>query len=278
MLKDALSEYFPVSELRNADDFTSMRDTLPVEGMTEAEYAKYAALLQRLDMIERDWNESLTNKAIAEEKLLNDSQIAQYEDSVEIARLQKEAAEHDLNQAKAGIKTECNGVILEKLVNTGAAVEAGQELYVIQPSSGYKVTVMISKYDIGKLAVDQTAEINQGNTVFEGRITKIYPVAETDASGKPKVKVDILIDDCSTTPIIGLEAEVTINAGNSAQTLAVPLLALYADDGGDYVYVYENKKSAKRYVTVGIKGTDSAEILDGLQENDLVITTVMSEE
>ena len=262
------------------DRIAESRDTmatLPVEGMTESEYARYAALLQKLDMIERDWNASLTNKEIAEEKLLNDSQIAQYEDSVEIARLQKEAAEHDLNQAKAGVKTECGGVILKKLVNAGAAVEAGQELYVIQPSSGYKVTVMISKYDIGKINIDQTAEINQGNTVYEGRITKIYPVAETDASGKPKVKVDILIDDSSTTPIIGLEAEVTINAGSSAQTLAVPVLALYADAGGDFVYVYENKKAQKHYVTVGIKGTDTVEILDGLQENDQVVTSVMDD-
>lgn len=250
---------------------------LPVEGMSESEYAKYAALLQKLDLIDREWSENLNSKGIAEEKILNDSQIAQYKDSVEIARLEREYAEYNLNQAESGVKSECNGVIIEKLVNKGASVEAGQELYVIQPTDGYKVSIMISKYDIEKISVGQSAEIVQGNTVFKGQVSKIYMVAETDASGKPKVKVDILLNVGDTKPIIGLETEVTINAGSSTQTLAVPDEAVYADDGGDYVYILDNKKVAKRYVTVGNKGISNVEILDGLDENDHVITTVMTD-
>ncbi len=251
--------------------------SLPVEGMSESEYAKYAALLQKLDLIDREWSENLNSKGIAEEKILNDSQIAQYKDSVEIARLEREYAEYNLNQAESGVKSECNGVIIEKLVNKGASVEAGQELYVIQPADGYKVSIMISKYDIEKISVGQSAEIVQGNTVFKGQVSKIYMVAETDASGKPKVKVDILLNVGDTKPIIGLETEVTINAGSSTQTLAVPDEAVYADDGGDYVYILDNKKVAKRYVTVGNKGISNVEILDGLDENDHVITTVMTD-
>ena len=262
---------------RIADSRNAMA-TLPVEGMSEEEYAKYAALLQKLDLINREWSENLTAKEIAEEKILNDSQIAQYKDSVEIARLQKESAEYNLNQAEAGVKSECSGVIVEKLVNTGASVEAGQELYVIQPTDGYKVTIMISKYDIDRISVGQTAEIVQGTTVFKGEVSKIYSVAETDASGKPKVKVDILLNTDSTEPIIGLETEVTIHAGSSIQTLAVPDEAVYTDDNGDYVYILENKKAAKRYVTVGNEGVDNVEILDGLNENDHVITTVITDE
>ena len=78
--------------------------SLPVEGMSESEYAKYAALLQKLDLIDREWSENLNSKGIAEEKILNDSQIAQYKDSVEIARLEREYAEYNLNQAESGVK------------------------------------------------------------------------------------------------------------------------------------------------------------------------------
>ena len=148
--------------------------SLPVEGMSESEYAKYAALRQKLDLIDREWSENLNSKGIAEEKILNDSQIAQYKDSVEIARLEREYAEYNLNQAESGVKSECNGVIIEKLVNKGASVEAGQELYVIQPTDGYKVSIMISKYDIEKISVGQSAEIVQGNIVFKGQVSKIY--------------------------------------------------------------------------------------------------------
>ncbi|MGN0412262.1 MAG: HlyD family efflux transporter periplasmic adaptor subunit [Lachnospiraceae bacterium] len=252
--------------------------SLPIEGMTADEYATYAALSQRLDLIDREWSENLSTKEIAGEKILNDSQIAQYQDSAEIARLQTESAEYYLHQAEAGVKSECSGVILERLVNTGASVEAGQELYVIQPTEGYKVTIMISKYDIEKISVGQTAEIVQGTTVFKGEVSRIYPVAETDASGKPKVKVDVLIKDSSAVPIIGLETEVSIDAGSSVQTLAVPKEAVYTDDRGDYVYILENQKAEKRYVTVGRKGIDQVEILYGLNENDHVITTIMTDD
>ena len=263
------------------DRIAESRDTmatLPVEGMTEAEYGQYAALMQRLDLIEREWSESLTDKETAEAKLMNDSQIAQYEDSAEIARLEKEAAEYNLNQAQNGVKSECNGVIIEKLVDPGAVVEAGQVLYVIQPASGYKVTVMISKYDIDKIAVGQAASVRQGNLTYEGEVSRIYPVAETDASGKPKVKVDVLLQESGESPIIGLEAEVTIYAGTSEQALAVPAAAVYTDDNGDYVYILEKRKAVKRYVTIGVEGTDSVEIMDGLSDSDKVVTTVLSED
>ena len=70
----------------------------------------------------------------------------------------------------------------------------------------------------------------------------------------------------------------TIYAGTSEQALAVPAEAVYTDDNGDYVYILEKRKAVKRYVTIGVEGIDSVEILDGLSDSDKVVTTVLSED
>ena len=70
----------------------------------------------------------------------------------------------------------------------------------------------------------------------------------------------------------------TIYAVTSEQALAVPAAAVYTDDNGDYVYILEKRKAVKRYVTIGVEGTDSVEIMDGLSDSDKVVTTVLSED
>ena len=251
---------------------------LPNAAMTGEETLTYLELAKNLNITTINWNESLTEAQAAKERLVTQETLDQQMDSVTLAQLDQKDSERLLEKAKTGIVCSCNGVIMEKYVDNGATVVAGQTLYTIQPTSGYKVTVRVSKYDIGKIAVAQEAVITVGDMTYAGVVSKIYKVAETDSSGKAKVKVDIEITDTENMPAIGLEADIRIITAQKSQALSVPYKAVYADDDGDYVYVLESGKVVRKAVSLGVEGEDFYEVIDGIAAGETVITTPLSDD
>lgn len=251
---------------------------VPNEGMTGEETHTYLELARDLSITTINWNASLTEAQAAKEGLVTQETLDRQMDSVTLAQLDQKDAEQVLEKAKTGIVCPCGGVIMEKQVDNGATVTAGQILYTIQPTSGYKVTVGISRYDIGKIAAAQEAVITVGDMTYAGVVSKIYQVAETDSAGKAKVKVDIEIIDTENLPVIGLEADVRIITAQKSQALSVPRKAVYSDDAGDYVYVLEAGRAVRKAVSLGAEGEDFYEVLDGITAGEEVITTPLSDD
>ena len=251
---------------------------LPTEGMTGEETLAYLELSKNLNIATINWNESLTQIQAARERMVTTETLEYHMDSVKLAQLEQIASERLLEKAKMGIVSSCDGVILEKYVDDGATVMAGQALYTIQPTTGYKVTVKVSKYDIEKIAMNQEAIITVGDVTYTGKVSKIYKVAETDSSGKAKVKVDIEIADTTSMPTIGLEANIKIITAQKTNTLSVPYNAVYSDDAGDYVYVLESGKAIRKSISLGAEGDELYEVLDGISEGEEVIITPLSDD
>lgn len=251
---------------------------LPTEGMTGEETLAYLELSKNLNIATINWNESLTQIQAARERMVTTETLEYHMDSVKLAQLEQIASERLLEKAKMGIVSSCDGVILEKYVDDGATVMAGQALYTIQPTTGYKVTVKVSKYDIEKIAMNQEAIITVGDVTYTGKVSKIYKVAETDSSGKAKVKVDIEIADKMSMPTIGLEANIKIITAQKTNTLSVPYNAVYSDDVGDYVYVLESGKAIRKSISLGAEGNEFYEVLDGISEGEEVIITPLSDD
>ena len=55
-----------------------------------------------------------------------------------------------------------------------------------------------------------------------------------------------------------------------AYTLTVPLDALYSDDESDYVFVVKEGKVERRNVVIGASNEESAEVIEGLAEGEIV--------
>lgn len=246
--------------------------------MTMEEYNVYLEVQRHLDLIDRFWSQNREQMNIAQQAIVPDSQIAQYADSLKLADIQLEKANRNMDIAENGLISAYEGIIIEKLVNTGAYVDVGTPLFVVQPDSGYKAKVMISRYDIGKVALGQKAEISIGGATYEGVVDSISPVAERDSSNKPKVKVFVKLKDTEAKPTIGLETDVKIYMDEEKDILAVSDKAVYVDDDGNYVYVLDNGKVEKKKVVTGDKGNGKTVIQEGLAEGEQVITTPLSDE
>ena len=263
------------------DNIASSRDalaSLPVDNMTTEQYALFLELSRQLDIIEKEWTRANEQKTAAEEKIVNDYQIKQLEDSMELAQIDADKALGNLTKGKEGVKSSTSGTIIEKMANEGAVVDAGTALFTIQPDSGYKASVMISKYDIGRVKLGQKASVSVSGVSYEGTVSSIAPIATNDSTGKPRVKVEISFDEKDAHPTIGLEAEVLINSGESKEAITVPEKAVYTDDEGSYVYMLENGRAEKRSIVTGLKGSGCYQVVDGLNDGEKVITSPVTED
>ncbi|MBQ8956608.1 MAG: efflux RND transporter periplasmic adaptor subunit [Lachnospiraceae bacterium] len=268
---DELNE--DIAELN--EDIAGLREqlaSLPPTELTPEEYEKANDTKNWMDDITWNWTQSRTQRNNYETAILNESQKEALEKQTDLAKSKEEAAIYELSKAESGVDAEFGGVVTECNVKFGNVVSEGTPLFKIVGSDDLKVTVMISKYDIGQIKTGQRAEIEISGMTYTGEVSRINHVATSEDSDKTKVAVEVHIDEVDENLILGLEADVTIYTDEQEDVLLIPYSGFYSDDGGDYCYVIEDGIIVKKYVTAGIKTSEFVEIKDGLKEGDAVIT------
>ena len=253
---------------------------LPVTGtMPTQQFAQYAEDSRVMELYDKNWSTANSQKFAAEEKIVTEASLKGYEDNVKMAQVQEETAKKNFETAKKGVICDVTGTILQRLVDDGAVPEAGTALFVVQPDSGYKASLMVSRYDIENVKLGQKAKVTMGQTIYDGTVSAISPVATTaDSSGKPKVRVEISFDDKEARPTIGLEAQVQIFTVEQKSVLSISDKAIYSGDDGKYVFVLSNGKALKKFIETGASGEGYTEILSGLSEGETVITAAIGDD
>ena len=245
---------------------------------TPQEYSTQNDKSNVLADINRNWQEAKTEKQTSEGQILNDSQKEQLKTNTEIIKLQAEILNDDLEVAKVGVKSEFDGIMIEKLVEDLAYVTEGTPLFTIESSDELLVEVMISKYDIGMIKEGQKAKVSIGGKSYEGLVSNISHLAQNDSSDKNKVKVDIHISNPDGNVILGIETDVIIYEEEKQKALLIPYSALYSDDDGEYCYLVSDGIIEKRYIETGVETEESIEILDGLSLGEHVITDAITDD
>ncbi len=268
-----------ISDLnKQIGDLQSGYYSLAPAQLSPEEYANLNDTNNVMEDITRNWTQSKTQKNAYEATILNASQKEALNKQTELAQSKEDAAMEDLSKASMGVVADFQGVVTECNVKEGSVVAKGTPLFKIVGTEDMKVTVMISKYDIGSVKKGQRAEVSIAGKVYPATVSRINHVATEDDSDKAKVAVDVHIDEPDEDLILGLEADVTIYTDELMGVLVIPYGALYSDDGGDYCYVISDGVIAKQYVTAGVSTNEYAEIKEGLKEDDIVITDAVTDD
>ena len=238
--------------------------------LTNDEYATLLNVQAKLDELSGKIEAARSSQASAKEGKETSAGMAEYEAVLTQSEDELNLAKNNLTLAETGVLAPEDGIIIEKYIDTGAFVEKGQELFLIQYTDTYVVWATVSKYDISKIKLDEEAEIKVGDSVYKGHVSAINPIAQTDASGKAKICVQVTFDETDENIILGLEADVTIYTGNSSDAVTLPIEAVFSDDEGDYVYLISGNESVKTYVETGYSDSDYIEILSGITMEDEV--------
>lgn len=252
-------------------DMTGSQMT-PEENLANINYNQY------LEDVLRNLTETQADIASSENQILNEDAKNQLLTAAQISKLRHQLTVDDLETAKQGITAGFDGIVTMVYVKENAYVSKGEPLFAIQGSNAVKVSVLLSKYDVPKVKEGQRAKIMAAGNEYEGEVTYINRIAETDSSDNTKVRADVHIENPDASIILGMETDVTIYTQESENATVVSREAIYTDDEGDYCYVIRNGRIAKQYVTVGIVNDEAAEILEGIDQEEIVITDAVTDD
>jgi len=193
-------------------------------------------------------------------------------------RLNYENARARVNQAKirvgdAYIKSSINGVVNKKFIEPGAVVAPGTQLFEIVNVAQLKLKVNVNEAQVALLKVGDKVKVKASvlpDKTFTGRISFIAVKAD-QALNFP---VEIEIDNPGNALKAGMYATAYFDFPGLAPVLVAPRSAFVGGVNSNEVFVMKADSTVvlQKVVSGKILG-DQVEILDGLQEHDVIITS-----
>ena len=218
-------------------------------------------------------SEMKVQKSNAESGLLDNGRKSQLEANAQMERIGSEDILASIEEVKDGLAADFNGVVTEVAAVEGAIPQQGEKLVTVESTDKVKIEITVSKYDLEKIAVGQTASINVAGKKYNGKVTKINGMATTNASGTAVVCAEIDIDNPDSAIYLGIEARVEIHIAEVTGAVAVPVELINSDKAGDFVFTVEDGIVVKKRITTGITSDSYSEVVEGLVEGDSVIAT-----
>lgn len=176
------------------------------------------------------------------------------------------------------ITSPINGVVIGKPLPAGQMVAQGisnpMVILTIADMSTMQIEAQVDETDIGKVAVGQkasfTVDTYPGKN-FEGIVSSISRKATTTQN---VVYYTVIVDvhDAQQQLMPSMTARLSIHAGESKNTLTVPLAAVKTNaKQQQYVITYRDGKTQDVAVTTGLTGEDRVEITGGVHEGEQIV-------
>ncbi len=206
-------------------------------------------------------------------------------DAANLKNLKAQVAQQAAIVAKKTIKAPFSGRLGISFVNPGEYVNPGNKIVTLQTLNPILVDFYLPQQFLAELAVGQTVNVTADTypgKVFSGKITAIN--SAVDAATR-NIEVEATIDNPQLTITPGMSVSVTVNTGAPKYHLTLPQTAVSFNPYGELVYIIKEKNpgvknkskiilTAKQaFVITGETRGDQVEILKGLSEGDIVVTS-----
>ena len=197
---------------------------------------------------------------------------------MESAQLNQEDSLEKLERAKDGVSADFNGVVtaIPATVVSGAMVQNGTQILTLANLDDVQVSIQVSKSDLSKISVGQKVDVTINGKGYEGEVMKISGTATKNTNGVAVVDTKIRVTNPDKDIILGVEASNKIHAQKADDTIVLPYEYIQTDSESDFVYVVDNGVVVRKNVTIGISSSSEAQITEGLNVGDKVITSDVS--
>ncbi len=264
----------------------------------EIEGAKLQVTSSRLAM-EKTEMAFNRNKDLFAQKLVSHEAFDNSRNELETGRNAQAIGQNNLDRAQAALQVvedkltytkivapfDCT--ILTRPVSVGQAVSgssgvnSGTEVLTIADLSELIINAHINQADVTRMSVNQKVQIEveavPGLKLF-GRLDRIAPQA-TIKNGIKGFATRIIVKNDETTGIRpGMTANLTIPLQSADNVIAIPLAAVFTDQGSRFAYVREGGKFARVPIQIGVSDYDFAEVTKGLAGGETVSLVTPAED
>jgi HlyD family secretion protein len=178
-----------------------------------------------------------------------------------------------INLGNTIITSPVNGFVARRAVDPGAFVSNNQPVADVVDITTVRLVANVVEKDLKQMQSGNATRVQvdayPGET-FKGRIARVSPVLDPATRTAP-IEVEIPNPEFRLKP--GMYARVGITTDVKKDALVVPVNAVIDLGGRRGVFQPQNESAIFRSVQVGTEQRDVIEILGGIVEGDMVITT-----
>lgn len=195
----------------------------------------------------------------------------QYENQLRSAQLQYESAKlaYDKQVSYSQITAPISGRVESIDLEVYDHVSQSDQICVITGEGGKKVSFYVTERMMENIQTGDTLTIQKDGSTYEAVISEIATMVD-DTTGLFKVKAELSDADGVAT---GSTVKLELVTSHTEDAMVVPVDAVYYSGGDAFVYVYEDGTVHMVQVEIGLYDSDYAEILDGLEPEDMVVST-----
>jgi len=222
-------------------------------------------------------NQQLFERGIAAGKEVEDAraQSAAAQSALEQATAALNTAERNLE--RASIRSPIDGQIVKRMVSVGEQVDgtAAQPVAEIANLSHVELAANVPSEQLARIKVGQTASLTTdafADRAFPGTVIAIGPAVDV-ATNAGLVRMRLQNADHALK--VGMFAEARIHLAVHENALVVPPSAIVRGENGANVYVVTGDTAARTAVKTGIEQRNAIEIVDGVHEDQVVLTSAV---
>lgn len=171
------------------------------------------------------------------------------------------------------LRAPASGIVVEKNIVQGGHFMPGTNLYRIADLSRVWVEAEVFEKDLSLLRLRQRARVSfeaYPGKSFSAEVTYVYPTVRMDArTGRVRLELDNR--DLSLRP--GMYANVEFSLPTREGSLVVPRSAVLTTGERSVVFVSEHGMLMPREVVTGLLNGNEIEILDGLEPDEVVVSS-----
>ncbi|KRA97654.1 hypothetical protein ASD83_11135 [Devosia sp. Root685] len=238
--------------------------------------ATRAQLFSSRQQLER--TEELARQGLTSPSALEQARSAAAALEANMTALESAVSVAELALSNATVRAPIDGIVSDRSVEAGQTIGTGTALFTLVNLTEMDFQASASVNSSALVSPGQAVEVTAtglDNQTFEGRVTRVNPVAPT---GTRAVPIYISLDNDSGRLRGGMFATGQITVLEHADAIAVPAVALREDAEGQFVLKLDNGTLVRQAVEPGTTWDRGAVVeVSGLNTGDMVITAPLTE-
>jgi multidrug efflux pump subunit AcrA (membrane-fusion protein) len=176
--------------------------------------------------------------------------------------------------AAASINAPFDGEVLALNISPGNSVEAFKTAIVVGDPSALEIAADLEASDVAELSVEMPASIRMRNRPeqdLSGFVRQLPFIGGSDSTNNDDKAVHVALQDKNVTLELGELATVNITLEQKDNALWLPPAAIRTFQGRDFVVIQDGSSQRRVDVKLGIKGEDRVEVLEGVEQEQVVV-------
>lgn len=233
-------------------------------------YNRKISLAKQKITSEEDLDNATQQRDVAEAQLRR-AELAKIEIERQVLKAEDSLRYYQEKLADTQICAPFDGLIIRRDLDPGTVIVPGSSILQIISTDQMWISAWVDETTMDSLAIGQPARVvfrSEPKKSYKGTVARISPLADRETR---EFMVDVLVNELPKTWAVGQRAEVYIKTVSKDNALLAPLSAIIWQKGKPGLFI-SNKGHAKwKNVGLGLRGSESVEILSGLDAGDIII-------